>query len=116
MHTPFDPAGFAQRQLDAYNAKDLARFVAEYTDDVQVFRLGESEPLLSGKAAFGEHYRLNRFALTHLHAELLGRMVLGDKVIDHERVSSSGNPVSEVVAIYQVTPQGIAKVWFVRPA
>ena len=27
-----------QRQLDAYNAHDLQRFVAEYTDDIQVFR------------------------------------------------------------------------------
>lgn len=116
MDAPFDPAAFAQRQLDAYNAKDLARFVAEYREDVQVFRLGEGEPLLSGKAALAAHYRQNRFALAHLHAELLGRMVLGDKVIDHERVHSSGNPVSEVVAIYEVTPQGIAKVWFVRPA
>ena len=30
MTKAFDPAAFAQRQLDAYNARDLNRFVAEY--------------------------------------------------------------------------------------
>jgi hypothetical protein len=31
-------AGPVQRQLDAYNARDLERFVAEYAEDVRVFR------------------------------------------------------------------------------
>ena len=40
-----------QRQLDAYNAHDSKRFVAEYTDDVRVFRPPEPEPVLAGKPA-----------------------------------------------------------------
>mgnify|MGYP001764975979 CR=1 FL=1 len=39
MTQTFEPAAFAQRQLDAYSARDLERFVREYTDDVQVVRL-----------------------------------------------------------------------------
>ncbi len=57
MNLRFDPEGFAQRQLDAYNARDLERFVAEYTDDVVVYRLPGAEPILTGKVAFAEHYR-----------------------------------------------------------
>lgn len=113
MPTTFDPAAFAQRQLDAYNAHDLDRFVAQYTDDVTVFRLPATEPVLVGKAAFAEHYRKNRFNLPRLHAELVNRMVFGNKVIDHERVTGMSDAPSEVAAIYEVTPAGICRVWFV---
>lgn len=39
MALTFGPEGFAQRQLDAYNAQDLERFVAEYTENVEVYVL-----------------------------------------------------------------------------
>lgn len=113
MPEPFDPAGFAQRQLEAYNARDLERFVREYTDDVVVYRLPSHEPVLRGKAAFAAHYANTRFNLPGLHAELVNRMVFGNKVIDHERVSGVQATPNEVAAIYEVTPAGISTVWFV---
>jgi hypothetical protein len=113
MPEPFDPSAFAQRQLDAYNNRDLARFVQEYTDDVQVYRLPGTEPILQGKAALAEHYRTKRFNLPGLHAELVNRMAFGNKVIDQERVTGVQEGPMEVAAIYEVTPAGIAKVWFV---
>jgi hypothetical protein len=113
MPEKFDPAAFTQRQLDAYNARDLERFLAEYTDDVAIFRLSESQPFLVGKAAVSEHYRTNRFNLPALHAELVNRMVFGNKVIDQERVTGVQAEPMQVAAIYEVTPAGIYKVWFV---
>ena len=113
MPENFDPAAFAQRQLDAYNARDLERFLAEYTDDVAIFRLSESQPFLVGKAAVSEHYRTNRFNLPALHAELVNRIVFGNKVIDQERVTGVQAEPMQVAAIYEVTPAGIYKVWFV---
>jgi hypothetical protein len=109
----FNPEGFAQRQLDAYNARDIEGFIREYTEDVIVYRLPSSEPILVGKAAFAAHYRDNRFNLPNLHAELANRMVFGNKVIDHERVLGVGNEPMEVAAIYEITSDGISKVWFV---
>jgi len=64
--------------------------VAEYTDDVEVFRPPATEPVLQGKAAFAAHYAANRFNLPALHAALVNRMVLGNKVIDHERITGLG--------------------------
>jgi hypothetical protein len=113
MPADFDPAAFAQRQLEAYNARDLARFVAEYTEDVQVWRLPGTEPVLVGRAALAEHYRSKRFNLPGLHAEVVNRMVFGNKVIDQERVTGVQDRPMEVAAIYEVTPAGISKVWFV---
>lgn len=113
MTHPFLPEAFAQRQLEAYNARDLERFVAEYTDDVCVYRLPSPEPVLQGKAALAAYYRDQRFQREGLHAELVSRMVLGNKVIDHERVTGVQPEPLEVAAVYEVTPQGISTVWFI---
>jgi hypothetical protein len=112
MRETFEPEGFAQRQLDAYNALDLEAFIAQYTEDVVVYRLPGAEPVLVGKPAFAEHYRLHRFSIPGLQAELVNRMVIGNKVIDHERVIGVDPEPLEIAAIYEVTPSGISKVWF----
>ncbi len=113
MDETFDPAAFAQRQLDAYNARDLERFLREYTDEVVVYRLPGSEPILRGKPSLAEHYARNRFNLPELHAKLVNRMVFGNKVIDQEYVTGVPGAPLEVAAIYEVTPAGISRVWFV---
>ena len=113
MPEPLDPEAFAQRQLVAYNDGDLGRFVREYTDDVAVYRFPSDEPILVGKSAFTEQYRKNRFSRTGVKAEVVCRIVIGNKVIDHERVTGLEGPPIEVAAIYEVTPTGISKVWFV---
>jgi hypothetical protein len=113
MPESLDPAAFAQRQLEAYNDGDLERFVREYTDDVVVYRFPSNDPVLVGKPAFTELYRTNRFSRTGVKAEVLSRIVVGNKVIDHERVTGAAGTSLEVAAIYEVTPTGISKVWFV---
>ena len=40
-------------------------------------------------------------------------MVFGNKVIDHERVAGVQAAPMDVAAIYEVTPAGISRVWFV---
>lgn len=107
-----------QRQLDAYNDHDLGRFVAEYTDDIEVFRPPATEPVLQGKAAFAAHYAANRFNLPALHAELVNRMVLGNKVVDHERITGLGGDggAVEAAAVYEVADGLIRRVWFFSPA
>ena len=106
------PADVAQRQLDAYNDRDLARFVAEYSETVRVFRPPATEPVISGKAALGDYYAANRFNNPGLRAELLHRIVLGDRVIDHERIHGMRDQPFEVAAVYQVVNGKIEEAWF----
>jgi hypothetical protein len=113
MTIPFDPEPFVQRQLDAYNARNLERFIREFTDDVVAYRLPGRKPVLLGKAEFAEYYATRRFNLPGLNAQLVKRMVFGNKVVDQERIFGLGDDPVDVAAIYEVTPQGIATVWFV---
>jgi hypothetical protein len=106
------PVDVVQRQLEAYNARDLERFVAQYSDAVQVFRPPATEPAISGKAQFSEYYAANRFNLPGLRAEILARMVLGNRVIDHERVHGVRDQPLEVAAVYDVVDGLIRTVWF----
>jgi hypothetical protein len=108
-----NPPDIVQRQLDAYNARDLDRFVACYAEDVRVFRPPAAEPVTVGRAALGAHYAAHRFNLPGLHAELVARMVMGNKVIDQERIVGIGDAPMDAVAVYEVGSDGlIAAVWF----
>jgi hypothetical protein len=107
-----DPTAPVRRQLDAYNARDLKRFLAQYADDVQAFRLPNPQPAYDGKKAFGDFFAYHRFNLPDLHAEVVNRMVLGNKVIDHERIIGIRAEPYETVAVYEVVGGLIRKVWF----
>ena len=100
-----------QRQVDAYNARDLLQFVACYADDIRVYRPPASAPFLAGKADFTEFYRTQRFNLPALHAEIVNRMVLGHRVIDHERITGVREQPYEIAVAYEVVDGRIATVW-----
>lgn len=106
------PEQAVQHQLDAYNARDLARFLEVYADDVVVYRLPSQEPAFSGRAQLAEFYRTQRFNLPALRAELVNRMVIGNAVIDHERVHGVRDRPFDVAASYRVIDGLIRTVWF----
>ena len=106
------PVQVVQKQLDDYNRRDLAAFVANYADDIRVYRLPSLEPSIVGKAAFARLYETTRFNLPQLHAELVNRIAFGNKVIDHERVTGIRAEPLEVAAAYEVRDGIIVTAWF----
>ncbi|MFM9434997.1 hypothetical protein ACFDR9_002059 [Janthinobacterium sp. CG_23.3] len=112
-----DPATVVQAQLDAYNAHDVEALLAVYADDVQHFQHPDTL-LASGSEAIRARFTA-RFASGKPRAVLLHRIVCGDTVIDHETVhsSSADGPVSvDLVAIYEVRDERIARAWFMLGA
>jgi hypothetical protein len=109
------PVEVVQRQLEAYNAHNLDAFAATYAENSQMVRLPASEPAIRNKAELVEFYGANRFMAPNLHAEVLNRIVLGNKVIDHERINGLPNSPFECVVIYEVKDDLIQRVWSVWP-
>jgi hypothetical protein len=111
--TARDPAAVVQRQLDAYNAHDLAAFVACYAEDITVFRMPSASPAFAGRAALATFYGSERFNRPALRADLVGRLVVGGKVIDHELIVGLDETPRTAIAVYAVGADGlIATAWF----
>src|SRR5258708_14541348 len=112
MSDNLNVSDIVQRQLEAYNARDLERFASTYADQARIFRMTATEPAISGKAQLREVYR-QRFSSPSLHAEILARVIMGNKVIDHER-GIREQPL-EAVAVYEVASNLIQAVWLFYP-
>src|SRR4051812_11428710 len=96
------PAELVQRQVEAYNAHNLEAFAATYSDSITMIRLPATEPAIKNKADLIDFYGANRFKAPDLHAEILNRIILGNKIIDHERITGLPNSPFECVVIYEV--------------
>jgi hypothetical protein len=108
------PTDLVQRQLEAYNARDLDAFSATYSPAIRIFRMPSAEPAIVGLEQLRKIYKA-RFSSPGLHADIVNRIVIGNKVIDHERVVGiEKNPV-EAVAVYEVADGLIQAVWFFYP-
>ncbi len=106
------PEALVQEQLDAYNAHDIDRFLAVYSEDVKVIRHPSAKVTIHGKKQLREFYVNHRFNLPKLHAELVSRMIHGNKVIDQECVTGLVEDVIEVIAIYEIVGEHITTIWF----
>jgi hypothetical protein len=104
-----------QRQVEAYNDRDLNRFVSSYSETIAIFRMPSTEPSISGKIALTTFYATQRFNLPGLRAEIVSRIALGNKVIDHERVWGVRDAPIEIAAVYEVVAGLIERVWFFAP-
>lgn len=105
------PEALVQAQLEAYNQRDLATFVAQFSDDVCIYRPPATAPVIQGKAAFRDFYQNERFNLPNLHAEIVSRMVVGNKVVDHERISGIRDAPFEVMVVFEVSDGLIQAMW-----
>ncbi len=108
------PLAVVQRQLDTYNAQDIDGFAAVFAKDAEIFRtIGDVEPSMKGReaihATYGRIFREN----PSNKSTLLGRMVQGDFVLDHELITGRDEEF-RIVAIYEVKGGLIQRAWFVR--
>lgn len=115
--TPMTPEQVVQEQLEAYNSGDIERFMAVFSKDAEVYNFATCEKTMSGweqvKARYGSYF--NEFP--DLHSELINRIVMGEKVFDHERITGSRHDgeAFEIVMIYEVRHGKIFKATSVRP-
>ena len=103
-----------QTQLDGYNTVDLELFHSAYADSVRVYAYPD-EFQGQGKEAMRERYGRMFEELPDLQCRLVSRMVMGNRVLDHESVRwTKDEDPTEVIAIYTVEAGLITEVRFLR--
>lgn len=100
-------------QLEAYNRRDADAFASHYSEDVRWYRFPD-ELLGEGVDELRDTYRDFFESVPELHAEVTNRIVRGDIVIDHERVTGlpDGRTV-DAIAIYEVREGRIQRMWLI---
>ncbi|PRC90686.1 nuclear transport factor 2 family protein [Solimicrobium silvestre] len=102
-----------QEQLDAYNAKDLERWLATYAPDAEQYTL-HGECFARGHAEMRTRIAA-RFLEPDLHAKLINRTVMGNIVVDLEVITRNfpeGLGTVEMLCIYEVVNGLIQKASF----
>lgn len=116
---PADPTSVVQRQLDAYNAHDIGALLATYAEDARHFQhpaaLQHTATLMAtGHAELRARFAA-RFAEPGVHATLLHRTMVGDFVVDRERVARTfpeGRGHIDLLCMYEVRDGKIVDAWF----
>lgn len=107
------PETLIQRQLDAYNARDLEALLACYAPEAEQFVLHGAR-LAQGHADMRSRFAA-RFTEPNLHATLLQRTVMGAIVVDHERIARTfpeGRGTVEMLCVYEIADGLIRRASF----
>ena len=104
----------AQKQLDAYNAQDLDKYVSYFAEDCVVSGLN-GVPTETSRAAIKARYAKAFETFPENKAELKNRISVGSSVVDHELViRAPGGEQFEIIAIYTFRDGLIARVDFAK--
>lgn len=110
---PATPLDVVQRQLAAYNAKDIDALLATYAIDAEQYTL-HGERLTKGHEDMRSRF-LTRFAEPNLYARLVSRTVMGNIVVDLEVITRNfpeGIGTVEMLCVYEFRNGLIQKVSF----
>jgi hypothetical protein len=105
------PEAIVQRQVNAYNARNINAFMDTYSDDVELYDFPATLST-KGKEAMRKNYEGIFKEVPNLYCEIEKRIVIGNKIIDKEKVRL-GNQTLEGIAIYEVEKGKIRKVTFI---
>ena len=105
-----------QENLDFYNNRDIDGFMSSFSDDIKMYNHGDSKPTVVGKNKVRKVYTQLFEKSPKLHSTILKRIVIGNKIIDHESITGrNGNKeILELVLIYEVTNQKINRISVIR--
>jgi hypothetical protein len=106
------PEEIVQKQVEAYNNKDIEGFLNFYSDTVKIYNF-PNQLEIDGKEAMRKNYTSFFNNAKILHCTITNRIVQNNKVIDQELVKFNDTQFSGV-AIYEIENNKIVKVTFVN--
>jgi hypothetical protein len=92
-------ADVVDRQVEAYNARDLESFLSCYSENVTI-RDGQGKTLMSGIGAVRRQYGDWFVAHPEVHAEVTGRLISAGWVVDEEHITMSDGVMSALVGYH----------------
>ncbi|MEQ6124713.1 nuclear transport factor 2 family protein [Pseudotenacibaculum sp. MALMAid0570] len=104
------PRFVVQKQLDAYNNRDIDAFVKVFAKDVKVYSY-PNKLLYKGRDGMRKRYAAFFKNTKDLHCKIIKRVEKGNYVIDEELVTANGKKIN-AVAIYEVKDGKIITVTF----
>ena len=110
------PEAVVQENLEYYNNRDLDGFMKSFSDDISLHTFGSTKAPIVGISAIRSLYEDLFNQSPQLHSTILHRVVLGNKVIDHESIvgrRGSDIPI-EIILIYEVKDGKIWKMTVIR--
>jgi uncharacterized protein (TIGR02246 family) len=107
-------ASIVDALVEAYNAHDAHAFAALFTEDAVAYE-HPGTPAQIGRSNIQAYYEKRFAELPDLRTEVLHRIIVGEYIIDHERVvREKGQPPFETVAINLVRDGVIHRLDIVR--
>lgn len=107
------PVDLVERQLKAYNARNVDAFLEPYADDVELYEFPD-KLISKGKDAMRKDYEGMFKNIPSLHCDIVGRIIQRNIVIDKESISGMGKNKFEATAIYHIEKNKIKKVYFIQ--
>ena len=104
-----------QKQVNAYNERNISAFVECHAENVELYSFPENTPYSIGREKLKNRYKEIFESSPNLNTEILSRMVMGNIVVDHEKVTGrKGVESSIIIAIYEIENGLISKARFLR--
>lgn len=110
------PEQTVQANLDSYNQRNIDGFMSSLASDIKTFNFGDDNAVLTGQAAVRAMYSDLFDNSPDLHSSILKRIVIGNKVIDHESIVGRNglSDVLQLVLIYEVKDAKIFRISVLR--
>lgn len=107
------PEMLVQQQVNGYNLRNIDAFLAPYSDSVELYQFPD-KLIGKGKPAMFKTYKEMFDQVKNLHCQVTSRMIEGNKIIDHEKVTGFGPKPLTAIAIYTVSKGKIQQVHFIQ--
>lgn len=110
-----NPEAVIQKQVEAYNTRDIETFVACHSPMIQLFNFPKAYPFCKDIKQLRQIYQDIFDQSPELNSKIIKRIVMGQTVIDHELITGrNGADPFELIAIYEIQNQLISRAYFKR--
>ena len=102
-----------EKQLLAFNEKDIETFLSCYSEDIVVKMLETDQVLANGKDELKEIMNISFTSEKSSSTGVINRISQGEFIIDKERIiGHKDGKIITSLAIYQIKNQKIERLWF----